>query len=158
MIKYRGYAGSTGEPTEEGLYSDALHIYDEIKGNHDQVSVLGRSLGSAVATYLASKREVHKLVLITPFDSILSVAQSQYPIFPVSILLKDHYDSLSRVSSISSETLVIAAAEDRIIEMHHTERLVEGFSKDVLFEIIQGVGHNNISRNPRYFGLIREFI
>ena len=158
LVKYRGYSGSTGKPTEEGLYSDALHIYDEIIDKHNQVTVLGRSLGSAVATYLASKRDVHKLVLITPFDSILSIAKSQYPIYPVSLLLKDHYDSYSRVNSISSEILVIAAAEDRIIQRQHTQRLIEGFSKDIEFEVIEGVGHNDISRNPRYFGVMKEFI
>ena len=158
LIKYRGYAGSTGEPTEEGLYSDALHIYDEIKKSHSQVTVMGRSLGSAVATYLASKREVQKLVLITPFDSILSVAQSQYPIYPISMILKDKHDSLSRATSISAETLVIAAENDRIIQMAHTQRLVEGFERAVHFKVIRGTGHNTISQNPDYYTTIREFL
>ncbi len=158
LVKYRGYGGSSGKPTEKGLNADALFIYDAIVADHDEVSVMGRSLGSGVATYLAGEREVKKLVLITPFDSILRVAQSRYPIYPVSLLLKDQYDSYGRTGRIKADTLVIAAQYDRIIQMAHTERLVEGFSKDLRFEVIEGVGHNDLSSNPRYHVLLNEFM
>lgn len=158
LVNYRGYGGSTGEPTEEGIYSDALHVHEMISKEHGKVSIIGRSLGSAVATYVASKRVVHKLVLITPFDSIQNVAQSLYPIYPMSILLKDKHDSFSRVKAISAETLVIAAEQDRIIEMDHTRRLVEGFDKEVLFHVIKGAGHNDISAYPGYVGVLGDFM
>ena len=159
LVKYRGYGGSDGEPTEEGLYSDALHIYDEInREGYTQISVLGRSLGSGVATHLATHRVIDKLVLITPFDSIERIAQSQYPIYPVNILLKDKYDSYSRAEDISAQTLVVAAENDAIIRMSHTERLVSGFSINVMFEVIEGADHNNISEFPRYQQLLSEFL
>ena len=158
LVKYRGYGGSSGKPTEAGLYADALFIYDAIGANHDEISVMGRSLGSAIATYLAVERAVERLVLITPFDSILSVAQSQYPIYPVGLLLMDRYDSYSRASRIKSETLIIAAQNDRIIHRRHTDQLMEGFSIDPLFHVIEGVGHNDLSSNPRYHALLGEFM
>ena len=158
LVNYRGYGGSTGEPTEQGLYSDALYIYDQIADSYQSISVMGRSLGTAVATYVASERELRKLVLITPFDSIESIAKSQYPIFPVSILLKDKHDSYSRAKDIQADTLVIAAESDRIITMPHTERLIEGFKTDVQFEVIVGAGHNDISEFPEYRKFLNQFL
>jgi pimeloyl-ACP methyl ester carboxylesterase len=158
LVKYRGYGGSTGKPTEEGIYSDALHIYDEISKTHDHVSIIGRSLGSAVATHIASQREINKLVLITPFDSALNIAQSQFPIYPMSILLKDKHDSIGRVAKIKAETMVLAAKRDRIIKLKRTKRLINAFSREVSFHVLEGVGHNTISANPRYYELLDEFM
>ena len=158
LVKYRGYGGSTGTPTEEAIYSDALHIYDEIRHDYETVSLIGRSLGSAVATYVASKREIHKLVLITPFDSVERVAQSQFPIYPMSILLKDKHDSYSRAKHIQAQTLIVAAELDRVIKMPHTQRLLDGFSSKVKFHVIEGADHNNISSYPSYHGVLDEFL
>jgi len=60
LVNYRGYGGSSGSPDEQALYSDALYIYDQIKSKHHNVSVIGRSLGSGIATYIASKRSIKK--------------------------------------------------------------------------------------------------
>ena len=158
LVHYRGYGGSSGEPTEQGIYSDALHIYDVVKTRHDGVSVIGRSLGSAVATHLASERDVQKLILITPFDSAQALAQSQFPVYPMSLLLKDKHDSLSRAGRIKSEVMVIAAAEDKVIPMRHTTRLLEGFSQEVKFHVIEGAGHNDLSDTPKYSVLLHEFM
>ena len=159
LVKYRGYGGSSGEPSEKGLYSDALHIYDELRRKgYSNISVMGRSLGSGVATYLATHREIEKLVLITPFDSIERIAQSQYPIYPINVLLKDKYDSYSRAENISANTLIVSAENDAIIPMSHTERLASGFTIDVKFEVIDDANHNNISEFPRYQKILSDFL
>jgi len=124
LINYRGYGESDGSPTEEGLYADALAIYDYVSQTHEKVNVIGRSLGSGVATYLASQRDVNRLVLIEPFDTMVSVARSAYPIFPINIMLKDRYDSASRAGSITARTLIIMAGRDDVIPRRSTERLI----------------------------------
>lgn len=158
LVNYRGYGGSSGTPTEEAIYSDALSIHDEIIKDHESISIIGRSLGSAVATYVASKRPIDKLVLITPFDSVQSVAQSQFPIYPMGLLLKDKHDSYSRVKNIQGKTLIIAAELDQIIKMSHTKRLLEGFNSKVEFHVIEGADHNNIASSPRYYEILDEFM
>lgn len=158
LVKYRGYGGSTGKPTEAALYADALHIYDELKPRYAEISLIGRSLGSAIATYLASKRQVHKLALVTPFDSAISIAQEQFPIYPMRLLLKDKYDSISRVNKISIPTLVLAAAQDRIIERHRTQKLVDAFSAPVTLKLIKNTGHNTISASPDYYRSLTSFL
>ena len=145
LVNYRGYGGSSGVPSEEGIYSDALSIFDDLKSTHSNISIMGRSLGSGVATYVASKREIDKLVLITPFDSIENVAQSRFLIYPMSILLQDKYDSVGRVKDIRVETLVIISENDEVISFENSMNLVESFTpKQVAYEMIEGATHNNI--------------
>ena len=159
LVNYRGYGGSSGKPTEKGIYSDALTIFDKIRSKHSDISVLGRSLGSGVATYLASKREFEKLVLITPYDSAQSMAQERFPIYPMSILLKDKYDSVTRAKSIEAKTLVLIAEKDSVITMRHSQKLIDAFvASTVDVKIIQGVGHNSILRDDRYYHVLQTFL
>ena len=98
LVNYRGYGGSTGSPSEAGLLADATAIYDHLSGRHPEISVIGRSLGSGVAVHLASVRDVHRLVLVTPFDSLVNVAREHFRYLPVGWLMRDRYESASRVA------------------------------------------------------------
>ena len=160
LVNYRGYGGSSGTPTQAGLFNDAIDIYDKIKKDHPQIIAIGRSLGSGIAVYLASQREVEKLVLITPFDSIQSVAQEIYPIFPMSLILKDRYPSVAYVEKISAKkTLMLIAQNDKIIYPHHAYRLAKYFvQKELTVKVIEGKGHNTISQDQSYYTLLKEFI
>ncbi|MFK8021285.1 MAG: alpha/beta hydrolase [Pseudomonadales bacterium] len=159
LVNYRGYGGSSGKPTESGIYADALAVYDHLKGSHTQFSVAGRSLGSGVATYLAANRPIESLALITPYDSVLDVAKHKFKMFPIKLLLKDRYDSLSRVERIKSKVLVIAAEHDRVIPMRNTQRLVDAFESDkVVLKVIDDVGHSSLSISPEYYQALRDFM
>ncbi len=129
LVNYRGYGGSSGSPGEQGLYSDALHIFEQLKEDHSTVSVIGRSMGSGIATFLAANREVEKLALVTPFDSMQSIAQGKMPIYPMHLLLRDKYDSLGRVGSIKAKTLLIIAGKDEIIPRKNSMRLANAFPR-----------------------------
>ena len=159
LVEYRGYGDSSGSPTEAGLFSDALAVYDSIKPKHQQISVMGRSLGSGVATYLASQRSVHKLALITPFDSIANVAKKKMPIFPVGLLLKDRYDSAGRASMVSAEVFIAIAELDQIVPKEHAFELAAAFKDDqVETQVLSGADHNNISVHPEFFPALVGFL
>lgn len=164
LMNYRGYAGSTGMPSEQGLYGDALHLYDEIKKRHKHVVVSGRSLGTGIATLVASSREVSQLVLITPYDSIRSLAQGRFPLYPMSLLLKDQYDSLSRAENIESDILVLLAETDRVIPKKYSDRLINALSEQpsrqgvLAVKTIANSGHNDLSNHKDYYGAIRDFL
>ncbi len=158
LVKYRGYGSSTGKPTEKGLYSDTLKIYDAIKSKYANISIIGRSLGTGVATYLASKRKIDKLVLVTPFDSLQSIAQELFPIYPMSLLLKDKYNSIDRVRKIKAYTLVLIAEKDQTIKRVHTENLVKKFpASQISFKVIKNAGHNSISNSRLYYTLLKKY-
>ena len=159
LMDYRGYSLSSGEASEEGLYSDALHLYDSIKDKHVRISVGGRSLGTAIATYVSANREVSKLALITPFDSIVNVAQARYPVYPVHLLLHDKYDSISRVKQIKAKTFIVIAQNDELIPRERTEALVKAFDPEQLeTAVIENRGHGDISSDERYYRIMQEFI
>ncbi len=158
LVKYRAYGKSTGKPTEQNLYSDALYIYDSIKKKYLNISIIGRSLGTGVATYLAAKRDTYKLALITPFDSIEKVAQKKFPIYPMSLLLRDKYNSIDRVSHIKAQTFILTAQNDQIIKKEHTENLVKKFlPSQVTIKVIEGENHNSISTNKLYYTLLKNY-
>ena len=158
LVKYRGYGGSSGSPTERAIYSDAEYIFEQLETKYKTISVIGRSLGSGVATMLAAKKNVEKLVLVTPFDSAESVARQRYPIFPISWLLKDKYDSLSRVAAIRKPTLIIIAEQDRVINKDHALRLASEFPlAQISVEMLANTGHNNLDNNSKYFDAMYRF-
>ena len=156
IVNYRGYGGSTGQPTEAGLFSDALAIYDQLIAQHSSISVIGRSLGSGVASYVAANRDILKLVLITPYDSIRNVAQSHYPFFPVQWLIKDPFDSSRYPTSIDSQILVVYAEHDQVVPMVHTKQLLK-FLPNAKSHLIKGTAHNDISSNFEYQKILMVF-
>jgi fermentation-respiration switch protein FrsA (DUF1100 family) len=159
LVNYRGYGGSTGSPSEAAIYRDALAVFDEIRSRHTNISVIGRSLGSGVATYLAAVRDIDRLALITPFDSIENVARKALPLLPVSLLLKDKFDSIGRVTDIVAPVLVLTAEHDDIIPSRHSAALVRAFPKSqVTVEIIPDTGHNTISLSPRYASILSAYL
>lgn len=159
LVNYRGYGGSTGEPSEDGFFKDALTVYDFAHSTHANISVIGRSLGSGVAVYLAANREVKKLVLTSPYDSIENVAKRQYPMFPVSLLLKDKFASDSRVGSISIPTLVVLADTDNVIPHQNTAALVAAFRKTVPERRrILECDHNSILLTAAFWHTVSEFL
>lgn len=159
LVQYRGYGSSTGKPTEANLYDDALAIFDRIKPRHNKVSVIGRSLGSAVAAFLAAQKPVQNVILITPFDSIEALAQKTFPFFPVSLLLQDKYNALNWVPNIQAKTLLLVADNDQIVKAAHTEKLAKAFAQGVTSTFtILNTSHNSLSYHPQYYPAMQAFI
>jgi fermentation-respiration switch protein FrsA (DUF1100 family) len=159
LVNYRGYGGSTGAPSEGALLADAEVVYDRVRRQHDHVAVLGRSLGSGVAVHLATVRDVWKLALVSPYDSVLSVAQRQLPFVPVSWLLKDKFDSLAKVPRVRAPVLVLLAERDAVIPRAHSERLIAAFAPgQAEVRTIAGTNHDSISAVPEYGRALASFL
>jgi len=159
LINYRGYGKSQGTPTEAALFSDAIAIYDQIMEQHSSISLMGRSLGSGVAVYLASKRDIDQLFLLTPYDSIAEVAKTHYPYFPINYLIKDRFESIAYAAQLKASILILAAEFDQVVPVKHAERLRDRLIRSkVSYHLIAGAEHNNITAFPRYREIIRAFI
>lgn len=159
LVNYRGYGGSTGSPSESALYRDAEAIFDFAIAGHRSVSLIGRSLGASVATHLAVVRPVERMTLITPFDSLSSLARNLYPIFPTSLLLKERHDSMSRAHRIDAPVLIVVAGRDEIIPRENSERLAKALDPAlVTLQIIDGTMHNTIGTSPEYARVLDEFM
>lgn len=146
LMHYRGYGATPGEPTEAGLFADAQALYDHVRAQHPQVTLVGRSLGSGIATRLAGEKPVDRLVLVTPYDSMAEAASHHFPWLPVRLLLRDRYDSASYAAKVNAPTTIFAAERDEVIPRASSEALYRSFRPGLAsFHIVPGVGHNDIS-------------
>jgi pimeloyl-ACP methyl ester carboxylesterase len=162
LMNYRGYGLSEGRPSEADLVADALWLLDTIVArlglSASQVLLMGRSLGTGVATQVAGRRPVAGLILVTPFDSLVSVARNHYPFLPAGRLLKHRFDSLNLAPNLLQPALMLVAGADEIIPNASSKRLVEAWGGDVTAVTIAGAGHNDIHMIPRYWEAIGAFL
>lgn len=151
FIAYRGYGASDGSPRESELFADALAVFDQVRTRHrGPIAVVGRSLGSGVASYLASQRPVARLALITPFDSMAKVASTHYPWLPVRWLLRDRYESTRHLAGYHGPILVIRAGRDTVIPAASTARLVRSLPSAPTLVVLSAADHNTLDADPGY--------
>ncbi len=162
LMNYRGYGLSEGRPGETDLVTDALWVLDTITARlgvvPQQVVLMGRSLGTGVAVQVAAQRTVAGLILVTPFDSLVSVARKHYPFLPVGRLLRHRFDSLSLASRQTQPALMLMAAADNIIPTPCSQRLVDAWGGEVTAVTLPAAGHNDIHLSSPYWAAIDTFL
>ena len=160
MLSYRGYGTSTGSPSEKGFYLDAqaayAHLRQELGLTDEQIIIYGESLGTGPAIHLAQDKSFRALVLQAPFTSVTERASEIYPWLPVSLVLKDRFNSISRVGHIQTPTLILAAEDDRIVPAYHAKRLFDAMGEPKQFVMFSGVSHNDFPL-PAIFQHLRDF-
>jgi fermentation-respiration switch protein FrsA (DUF1100 family) len=146
LAEYRGYGGSTGAPSEKGLFVDGVAAYDFVrKRSEGPIGLHGHSLGTGVALKVASMREVFGIVLESPFDSVLAVAQKRFPWLPVKLFLKHPFRSDELIANVSAPILILHGGEDAVVLVEHGVSLAERASSTTEFVRIDGAGHNNLA-------------
>lgn len=160
LVPYRGYGASEGVPSEEALLSDALAVFDQVKARQQgaPITVIGRSLGSAVASHVASQRPVAKLVLITPFDSMTSVAKSHYPWLPLRWLMQDRYETAQYLEKYEGPVLIVRAGKDEVIPAESTDRLIASMSRKPQILDLPVATHNSIDDDPAFGNALSAFV
>lgn len=146
VFHYRGYAPSSGKPSEQALFDDALLIHDTlVKGMApERVYAFGFSLGSGVAAWLAANRPLTGQVLVTPFDSIEAIARSRYKGVPVRRLVKHPFRSIEHLRGKQVATAVILASDDRIVPAERSQELIAALADPVMVETIPQSTHGGI--------------
>ena len=161
-VNYRGYGLSEGRPGETALVADALAVYDRLRARGDvdpeRIVVFGRSLGSGVAVQLAASRPVRAVILVSPFDSLRSLARRQYPFLPVSLLLRHPFDSLARAPRIEAPLLVLAGGRDTLVPAALSRRLHDAWGGPKRWTLIPEADHNDIQAQSPYWPAIRGFL
>ncbi len=122
-LGYRGYGGSSGKPSEQGLIRDAIAAYDFAAARYPPARIVpwGESLGTAVAIALAAERKVGGLILDAPFTSAADVGAAVYPFIPVRWLIKDTFRSDLRIAKVSAPVLVLHGERDRVVPLRFGE-------------------------------------
>jgi fermentation-respiration switch protein FrsA (DUF1100 family) len=145
-LSYRGYAGSSGRPSEQGLLQDAAAAYAFTTARYsaDKIVVWGFSLGTGVAVALAAEQPVGRLILEAPYTSIADVAASAFPIFPVRLVLKDSFHSDQRIAQVRAPLLFMHGVRDPTIPIAFAERLFALANEPKKFVRFEHGGHNDL--------------
>jgi len=159
MIGYRGF-GNPGTPSEEGLYMDARAAIDSLraKGLPDKAFVFyGESLGTGVATQMATEYDASGLILESPYTSIPDVAAARYPMVPAHLLLRDKYDSLSKIKDVHMPLLIMHGERDQVIPVKFGHMLLDAANEPKQGEFIPNADHNDVY-DMRIQQLVLNFI
>ncbi|MDX1483347.1 MAG: alpha/beta fold hydrolase [Alphaproteobacteria bacterium] len=154
---YRGYGQSEGAPSAEALRADALVVHDHAVAavKPDKVIAVGMSIGAGVAAYLARKRSIAGLILVTPFDSLAALAKHHYPWAPVDLFLRHRMPTRGDLEGRPTPTALIAGARDRIVPAKRTAALRQAVAKLVLDRTIADAGHNDIYGRREFVAAMR---
>jgi fermentation-respiration switch protein FrsA (DUF1100 family) len=158
-LSYRGYFGSSGQPSEQGLLKDAAaaYVFTTERYSAERIVVWGFSLGTGVAVALAGEEPVGKLILEAPYSSVADVAATMFPFFPVRLVMRDPFRSDQRIARVNVPLLVMHGERDPAISIVFGERLFALAQEPKQFVRFSGGGHNDLD-NFGASGVARQFI
>ena len=147
-LDYRGYGNSTGTPSYKALIDDALLVFDHTSSSPEfagrKIVLYGESLGTGIATEVATKRRVGGLILQSPYTSIADAVRERFPWLPVGLLLTERLSTVPQIASINAPLLVLHGAEDEFFPSAMAQRVFDEASGRKVIDIMAGLGHNDI--------------
>ena len=158
LVGYRGYGGSDGRPTEEGLYADGRAAIAYLRGRGvpaRRIVLYGESLGTGVAVKMAVEHEVGAVILEAPFTSAVDVGARAYPILPVRWLMKDRYESLRRIAAVDAPLLIVHGVDDRTIPVAHGRSMLAAAREPKQGVFIAGAGHDDLRAHGADAAILR---
>ena len=129
LFDYRGYGRSQGHISEAGTYQDAAAAWQHLRQHYhyaeEDIVILGRSLGAAIATQLASQHKPKALIIESTFTSFPDIASQRYSLFPVRLIARFNYNTLENIRQIKSPLLIAHSHDDEVIPYVHGKQLFE---------------------------------
>ena len=163
IVDYRGYGGSTGAPSEQGLLADGLASFDWLAARHPgrPIAIFGRSLGAAVAAHVAANRPAAGLILESAFTSAPDLAERLYPVPGLRHLVRSRYDTLSSLRTLKIPLLLIHGTRDELVPFDMGRTLFEASpSPDKAFHAVKDGRHNDtyLLAGEEYWRWIKDFL
>lgn len=152
MIDYPGYGKSTGPLTEQRLYdfAEQLYVLAASRFAKDSIVIYGKSLGSGIAAWLASRKNCQQLILETPYYSITSLCKRYFPIYPVERMIHYKIPSYQYLQRVLVPVTIFHGTSDWIIPYSNAEKLQSSLKPGDLFITIEGGSHNNLNDYPLF--------
>lgn len=161
-LNYRGYGESDGHPTEKAFYTDGLDQFDWLIRqpgvDPKAVTLIGRSLGTGVASYVAAQRPAATVVLISPYDSLLAVARRRLWFTPLSLIMRHKFDSVAYAKKATQPCLALLAEHDDVVPAEHTHRLLRAWQGDTKLVRIPGSDHYDIPYLPATLAVVSGWL
>ncbi|MBT8246109.1 MAG: alpha/beta hydrolase [Winogradskyella sp.] len=160
IIDYRTYGKSIGKLSEAAFYKDAQLCYDYLLKSYsvNDITLYGRSLGTGIASYLASNNKVKQLILETPYYSIEDVAKSRFPFFLVKRLLKYKFPTYKYLPNTNCEISIIHGRADNIVPYESGKKLLELDIPNLSFYTVENGNHNNLIEFEAYHQAIKTIL
>ena len=160
VMDYRSYGKSIGKLSEAAFYKDAQYCYEYLLKLYaeNEITLYGRSLGTGVASYLASNYNPKQLILETPYYSIADVAKHRFPIFPVESLLKYRFPTFEYLSKTSIPVTIVHGTEDNVVPFSSGKKLSELPLENLEFIPVEGGNHNNLIEFESYHSIINNVL
>jgi uncharacterized protein len=149
ILEYPGYGGRPGKHTQKEILEAAEEGFESI-AHCGKIYLLGESLGTGVASYLAGKYpdRVAGVFLVAPYESITAVARRHLPLFPVKLMLKDTYPASAWLKAYKGPLAVLLAGKDRVIPNDLGRKLYDDYAGPKKLWLEPGAGHNDV-HHPR---------
>ncbi len=158
LAEYRGYGGSSGNPSVQNILDDALVQFDWLK-NHgaEKIFVAGHSLGTGPAIYLAANRDVAAVALEAPYSQLVKAASDRYPLLPVHTLFRNHLNPVEFIKEVEEPLLILHGTDDRTISIDLGRELYAASNKTGPFMEMIGASHHlrgygSIPKTLEFFG------
>lgn len=152
MIDYPGYGKSTGPMESDMLFAYALQMYKlaRTQVSADSIVIYGKSLGTGIAAWLASRQPSARLILETPYYSLSSLAASRAPIFPWERMLRIRLDTWDYLRTVSVPVTIFHGTDDGVIPYRNAVRLKSLLKAGDGFVTVPGGGHRDLGRFPEF--------
>ncbi len=164
IFDYRGYGESEGAPSEKGTYLDSRAVMEYLSSRSDvdsgRIVYLGHSLGAAVAVELALTQPPMAMVLVSPFASVRDMANLTLPFPPIGWLVRNHYDSISRIQQLDVPVLILHGDQDETVPISQGRKLYGAANQPKRFQVLEGAAHNDTFEvaPEQYWGTIEAFL
>lgn len=145
ILEYPGYGARSGNPSQSAFLKAAAEALSLIPSN-EPVILLGESIGTGVATGTAAAHpdRLAGLLLLTPFDSLASVAQHHYPLLPVRWIMRDQYPSEEWLESYRGPVAIVLAANDSVVPAKFGQALHDSYHGPKKLIVADQADHNDL--------------
>ena len=164
IIDYPGYGLSDGKPSDKTMFDSALKVYDYASQldcvDEDNIVVLGYSIGTGVATYVASQRDINGLILVAPYDELLSVYNDKLNIFhgPLKALAFYKFPSLEYAPNVNTNPIIFTSHADEVINYKFSISLSEYFKNLHSIHIFENTKHAEYFSNSDFYEQVKDYL
>lgn len=161
IMDYRGYGKSIGNRTQGTILSDGMEFYDHFKSSYpeNEIILYGRSLGTGIAAYVASRNNPSKIILETPYYSFTSLVQAHVPVFPAGPALRYKFKTHKYLQNSDCPVYIFHGTEDLVVPFKHGKKLYESLDKErVTMFVIDGGTHNDLGNYSEYWQNLEKIL
>lgn len=145
LLEYRGYGGNPGSPSKEGLMRDAEAAVSWLNAAgfaDDHLIYVGESLGTGVVVELALHRPPAAILLRSPFTRLADIAKRWLPFLPLSLLIRDEFNTLEHITNVTAPVTVMAGDQDQVVPIELSQAVAEAVPNLYEYIVLPGIGHN----------------